>query len=123
MPWQSTETLLIALAAYCKRQEPTVSYHEAVLAMAKSLYANRLADSTQAILAQHNQKAIVIYKSVLENVRQTLVQLKFLKKAQVSGEYNLDDALAITAYQKAEKIDVTGLPDQKTLSRLFKPKK
>ena len=117
VPWQSTEVLAYSLAQYC-RKVPDLSFHQAMLAMLKSLKADRMASSSPVLVARRNDKAVLIYDTVLEQIRRKLVAQGFLGQMP-TGAFDDSTAEALLRFQKQAGIAQTGLPDQATLAKLL----
>jgi hypothetical protein len=116
--WQGTPIMAAWLAEYCAKQ-PKALFIDAVGALVNRLGADRLqAFSEPAGLP--GQPISLVYISTVHRVQERLAELEHFT-APASGAF--DDATrdALRAYQAANGLDPTGLPDQPTLALLLQP--
>ncbi|MEO0411721.1 MAG: peptidoglycan-binding domain-containing protein [Pseudomonadota bacterium] len=122
-PWQSTNLLAAALGRYCGNN-PTLAFHIAVSRLVMQLGDTRLL--TNSKLQVHSGKGkqsevqIAVYDAIIRRAQERLKGLGLLK-----GETNSDLSetmrKALVAFQKREKLEQSGLPDQATLLVLLAP--
>ncbi len=116
-PWQNTKLLALMLANYCTKK-PEEPFALAVRKMVLALRPTRLKRESKLVLARNGDKAIRIYRTVLEQI-QTRLRQRGLYKGSASGNYDAATRKAIVAFQKQQKLKASGLPDAATLLRLF----
>lgn len=117
VPWQSTDLLALAAAEACKR-DPKASFHTAVVSVSRSLYNGRLRGRSDRIVLGKPPQQVALYAAVIAQAQTRLVALKLLKE-KPTGKMSAATATALKAFQKANKLPETGLPDQITLYRLL----
>lgn len=120
VPWQSTESLVALVKQNCQ-QNPKERFFTVINSMIAFFSQEGLKESSPRIIAEAGGKKIAIYQATMREIQQKLVDKGYLKGAP-DGQFGPKTKTALEAYQKAEKLQVTGLPDQMTLWRLLGPK-
>ncbi len=115
--WESAEVLLRAIAQYCEKNRDK-KFYIAVAGLANSLKPDRLKTLSERVKAENGDRTVSVYREVLRRVQRALAERGFYF-GQIDGLYGPNTRLGIEAFQRAEKIAVTGLPDQVTLLRLL----
>lgn len=115
--WEGTEVLLRAIAQYCEKNRDK-KFYIAAAGLANTLKPDRLKTMSERIKAENGGHAVSVYREVLRRVQKALAERGFYF-GQIDGLYGPNTRLGIEAFQRAEKITVTGLPDQVTLLRLL----
>lgn len=115
-PWQDTQILTLGIASYCQKK-PETQVHLAVAQLAKSLEPSRIKGYEKLIIVRQGEKLSLIYPSVLKSVQAKLKAKKYDVKPD--GLYGKGTASALKAFQKSQKLEVTGLPDTMTIKRLM----
>ncbi len=116
-PWQSVELLVLKLQAFC-RANPESPFMDGMNQLALALYPDRLTEPSEIVSVQVGTQRGVLYKAVLDRIEAKLRELGHLAETP-EGDPALASVEAIRAFQTAEGIPVTGLPDQATLNALF----
>ena len=80
----------------------------------------RLRTPSERILAEAGGNKIYLYRDTMRNVQQKLVEQGFLTGG-ADGQYGPKTRAGLEAFQKAQQLEPTGLPDQNTLLRLLMP--
>lgn len=117
-PWESLETLIGYLAGYCKAN-PRVSLAQAVFTLLHALQPGRLTESDTPEQVARGEQRTIVYPSIVRRV-QSLLHDQGLYAGDASGQFDKATSDAVVAYQKREKLTVTGIPDQPTLHAMFR---
>ena len=122
VPWQSPDFLATALANYCA-QNPEQSFHNAVLLMAESLKPQRLESRSVMLNIEvgGGGQPLRLYQETFTQAMAVLGAAGYPVAMAPTDAFSEDARQALTAFQEAEGLPVTGLPDQPTLLRLFYP--
>lgn len=115
--WQSRGRLLALLGNFC-RKNPKKRFYLAVRALANTLKPNRIRSQSQLIEASAGQKKVRIYRATLGRVQRALARLGFYA-GKIDGRFGPNTRLGLEAFQQKEKLQLNGLPDQRTLIRLL----
>ncbi len=116
-PWQTVELVTAMLAAHCARatDQPFV---EATGALVGALTADRLTTLSPIVQARKGGTSVVLYAAILDDVRARLNRAGH-DPGSGSG-FDAAFAGALSDWQKANGVPVTGLPDQPTLNDLMR---
>lgn len=115
--WQSRGRLLALLGNFC-RKNPKKRFYLAVRALANTLKPNRIRSQSQLIEASAGKKKVRIYRATLRRVQRALARLGFYA-GKIDGRFGPNTRLGLEAFQQKEKLQLNGLPDQRTLIRLL----
>jgi hypothetical protein len=116
-PWQSTELLVLKLQAFC-RANPESPFMDGMNQLALALYPDRLTEPSEIVSVQVGAQRGLLYRAVLDRVEAKLRDLGHLAESP-EGDPAVASVEAIRAFQTAQGVPVTGLPDQATLNALF----
>ncbi len=116
-PWQSVGLVSMAVANVC-RQNPKASVLEAVQRVLQGVYPLRLTQASPMTEAKTDKATIRIYQAVLKQAQEKLKALGYYK-GKPDGKYGPGTRKALEAFQKDNKLQPTGLPDQATLLALM----
>ena len=116
-PWQTADTLANMLAHYCEdhRQE---NFGSAMGKLITILKADRLQAGSEKYLVENGEHSAAIYRETLRDVLQRLLADE-LYRGTADDDYNQRVTAALEAFQKANGLPVTGVPDQATLFRIY----
>ena len=117
IPWQSTQLLALLLERYC-RENPEEAFLRAVMRMNLTFEPFRMRDESKPVKIERDGKTVVVYAEVLRRAQERLNKLGQLADAP-DGAYGPNTAAALIAFQTANNIPVTGLPDVQTLYNLL----
>ena len=116
-PWQSTQALLGLVSRNCERN-PQAGVFQIVDSMMKFLQPKRLRAQSERVLAEAGDSKIYLYRETMRDVQQNLINQGFLS-GSADGQFGPKTKTALEAFQKAQQLEPTGLPDQNTLFRLL----
>ena len=117
-PWQSTDLLAALIGGYC-RARPDARLVAASNQLIAALHPNRLRSSSKRIKVSAGGKAVLIYEAILRRAQQMLAERGHFTGA-ADGRFGPATRKALEKFQTENKLAVTGLPDQRTLLRIFK---
>ena len=117
-PWQNIRSLTVALINHCDRNAD-MRFGEAVVRMTAALHADRITQKTELIAVEHDGKKHYIYKESVRRLQAKLTELG-MYTGDVNGEFNDATRQALKTFQSEhkDKIEPTGVPDQKTMFEL-----
>lgn len=116
--WQDELYILGNVRGYCARN-PGATMAEMVRAMVRSLGPGRLtAASPPVTIAAGGGWQIVLPAAIIARAQAALLR-RGLYQGLANGAADARFLAAVAAFQRAERLPVTGLPDQETLFRLF----
>ncbi len=116
-PWQRTDTLAAALASYCTKF-PREPFYAAVIRMERSLRPARLQEPSKTLELEHDGKPLLIYVAMLKRA-QTVLREAGHFKGESHGLFDSATQASLKAFQRAQSLKETGMPDQVTLYRLL----
>ncbi len=116
-PWQDTELLLAALANWC-RMNPDGNLHQGAFGLARDLHRNRLSLRSGIVAAGDGEHAVALYAAIVRRLEHRLARHGHLA-GEPDEHFDEQTSAALRAFQQAEGLPVTGLPDQLTLARLL----
>ncbi|MEM8800553.1 MAG: peptidoglycan-binding protein, partial [Pseudomonadota bacterium] len=118
LPWQSIDIFAAALSQVCEKQ-PEMPFYKAVGGLAQSFGKTRVSEfSKRLILGDESGVRSPIYEVVLKRVQAKLKEDGHYTST-VDGKFGPGTSGAIRKYQEANSLPVTGIPDQRTLVRMF----
>lgn len=116
--WRSRGRLLRSLGAYCKKN-PKTRFGRAVMGLVASLKTGRIRTRSGVIESRSGDKKARVYRETMRRAQRALARLGFYA-GKIDGRFGPNTRLGLEAFQQKEKIEVTGIPNQRTLSRLFR---
>jgi len=117
--WQGNGLLTAALEAYCK-QHTDQRFEIAVSGLINTLRPDRLTAQSEMVRISSGDTTLNIYHAVVVRIQEALAKRK-LYSGKADGRYSDDMRRSVEAFQKGEKLPVTGLPDSRTLLALLPP--
>ncbi len=116
-PWQNAGYLLELIGRNCQNN-PDERFIRVVHAYVQYLHNDRLRTRQEQIQAASGDNRILVYKSVLRDVQEALNDAGY-SAGTPDGLYGQGTRGALEAYQQANNLPVTGLPDSLTVERLL----
>lgn len=116
-PWQSLELILAKLARYCD-DNPGETFVAGLNLLAQALYDERLTAASPVVQARAGTQAVILYEAMLPRIHAAL-KTRGYKPGGEDGRFTEAMSGALRAFQKAEGLPTSGLPDQPTLNSLF----
>jgi hypothetical protein len=116
-PWQTTELMLTLLQNHCKAN-PEIKFLSAVNSLIKTLFPIRLNSNNNLVKIQVGSFEGYYYQEIILRAKQRLKKLGHLN-TDIKNKFSKADAIAFESYQKSIGLQITGIPDQKTLLSLF----
>lgn len=117
-PWQPIELATAQIAAACKQNE-TATVAAATASYVKYLRDDRLTEESGLIRLRGGDRAMFIYRAVLDDVRARL-EARGATITDPAGEFGNSFGQALTQYQRENNLAPTGLPDMRTLAKLLR---
>lgn len=117
-PWQPVELATAQITVACKQQEKA-TIAAVTASYVQYLKAGRLTENSPLIRLRAGDRAMFIYRVVLDDIRARL-EANGASITDPEGEYGNSFGKAVLAYQSANQLPETGLPDTRTLTRLFR---
>lgn len=117
VPWGNTPFYALLIAKHCKKY-PKEPFYVAVNKFVGSQVKTRLTKESVFVKLRNGKNETHIYKDVLKVVQQILKDENFYRGA-IDGEYGPGTKAAFEKFQKANKLAISGLPDQLTLYMLY----
>ena len=119
--WQNRRILLALLQAHCKKN-PDQRFYLAVRALTNALTPDRIRRQSRLIETEAGGKKVRIYRATLRRVQKALAR-RGLYAGRIDGRFGPNTRLGLEAFQQKEKLQLSGLPDQRTLFRLLTKKR
>lgn len=116
-PWQTTELMLSLLQHHCL-SNPESYFLSATNGLIKTLFPIRLDKENNLVKVQVGNGESYFYQEILMRAKARLKVLGLLEN-DTTPDFDRNDAIAFEKYQKSIGLEVTGMPDQKTLVSLF----
>ncbi len=116
-PYQSLGLLAAFMSSFCA-DNPDMPFYEALVRLTDELAPVRLTGTSEVLTLEHGGETVQIYRRVLERAQGALKE-RGLYDGGIDGAYGPGTRGALLAFQQAQDIRQTGLPDQITLLRLF----
>ena len=117
VPWESSALLSLVIDNHCQ-ENPDQFFFEVVQRIVEDLKTVRIVTPSPRIEAKVGNDTVVVYQEVLRRAQAELAK-RGIYRSSVDGLFGQDTREAIETFQVLEGLDVSGLPDQVTLSRLF----
>lgn len=117
LPWQQPE--VVADAAYSRcRARPDASLASAIAEVVGIFSQQRIQTAQDRVEIGEGQRKVRLYRETVRQMQEGLIRGGYLK-GKADGVYGPGTKAALEAFQKAQNIEVTSLPDQRTLVQLF----
>lgn len=117
--WESTDLFSRILDSHC-RDHPEDQFFSVVRSIVAEIRARRLTKESPLIPARNGKDVVVLYAETLRRAQVKLAKLG-LFDGEADGQFGQQTIRALKLFQSKNGIEATGLPDQVTLWRLFRP--
>ena len=117
-PRMNIDSLAESLEATCKGH-PDHQFGTAASAVLEALKPNRLREKPDVISATVGDRTVIVSRATMRAVQEALKERGYYGGA-VDGLFGPKTRVAIAVFQSDEKLTLTGLPDQDTISRLLR---
>lgn len=117
--WQSADLFARILDSHCEKH-PKDRFFTVVRAIVNQIAEHRLQVNSPLVPARNQQQGLLIYRETLRRVQKKLSAHGHYS-GEVDGQFGQKTRAALKAYQSEQSLNVSGLPDQATLWKLFKP--
>jgi hypothetical protein len=116
-PWQSTDLLAYLVVQFCEKS-PEAKLAEAAQWLVQTLSPQRLQSKSPLVDTKSGDKTVKIYRTILQRAQEELIKRGHLS-GTADGAYGPKTQAAFEAFQGANQLPKTGVPDQETLFKLF----
>ena len=117
--WESTDLFSRILDSHC-RDHPDDRFFSVVRSVVTEIRARRLKKDSPLIPVRNGNDVMVLYQETLRRAQAALAKLG-LYDGEADGQFSDQTERALALFQSKNGIKATGLPDQVTLWRLFRP--
>lgn len=118
-PWQSVDLMMRIMVSHCEKNG-----NDRVAGVANSMIRqfsqDRLLEASNLVPVRNDTQGLLIYSKVLERVQGRLAEER-LYKQEIGIGFNDATRVALSTFQRANNLPVTGIPDTATLWLLFHP--
>lgn len=97
---------------------PEAPLHAVLFQVVNALVPLRLEQAAPTVAMTVGGRTVLLAEPTVRQVQQALIQRGFLRQQRLDGQYTAAVRAALAAFQEAERLPVTGLPDPETLLRL-----
>ena len=116
--FESTELLTLIIENHCRKQ-PKDRLYTVVNSLLIKLQQDRLRSGSNLVQVKVGGRETILYKEVVRRMQQALNALgKY--QGQADGQFNPPTQKALSEFQRDQKLEGTGFPDQTTLWRLLR---
>lgn len=117
LPWQRPELIGFMVDRFCEANKQ-VNLVGALGLLVKSSMRDRIKSLPEVVTIGEGEAKIEMYKEVVRDIQERLIKGGHLK-GKADGAFGPGTRAALESFQKASRIDVTGMPDQRTLLLLY----
>lgn len=119
-PWQTTETLLGLTQSVCAQAPEGTRFMDAFFQVVRLITPSRVTKQSPLIALVHEGQSTLAYGAVIERIKTRLRDLGHGAGLTADAAFDPATAAAVSAFQTAQGLPATGLPDQRTLFQLFR---
>jgi hypothetical protein len=116
-PLAPPEVVANIVLQQCDRN-PDAAVVEVMVAVANELERQKLTSGRPVLSLEHDGRTVRIHQEIFRRTQGALKELGFYDGG-IDGAYGPQSRRALTRFQEARGIEVTGLPDDGTLMELF----
>ena len=117
--WESADLLARILDRHCE-ENPGDRFFTVIRTIVNQISEDRLQENSPLVPATNQQQGLLIYQETLRRVQEKLSAGGHYF-SEIDGQFGEKTRAALQAYQSEQGLNVTGLPDQATLWKLFRP--
>ena len=101
----------------CKNS-PEDTFLISIIKVLRFVNPTSLGSESKLIKVTVEEQSLYLYQSTVELIQKKLSDLKYLDVYK-AGDFNKQSISALRKFQKKNKLDITGFPDQNTLLKLL----
>jgi hypothetical protein len=116
-PLAPPEILANIVLQQCERN-PDAAVVEVMVAVADELSKQRLRSGRPVLELSHEGRTVRVHQEIFRRTQGALKELGFYE-GTLDGAYGPQSRRALTRFQEARGLEVSGLPDEQTLVELF----
>jgi len=116
--FESTELLALIIGRHCK-QNPDDRLFSVVNSILTGLHNKRIINRSALVNVTVADKETFLYTEVIRRMQQRLNK-RGLYKGEANGEFDQSLEESISSFQRSQKMNPTGFPDQSTLWKLLR---
>jgi len=116
-PLAPPEVIANIVLQQCQRN-PDAAVVEVMVAVAEELSKQRLRAGRPVLELNHDGRTVRVHQEIFRRTQNALKQLGFYDGG-IDGAYGPQSRRALTRFQEARGLEVSGLPDEPTLMELF----
>lgn len=117
--WESTDLFARILDSHCEKH-PDDRFFTVARAIVAQIADQRLQKNSPLIPVQRGEQGLLIYQETLRRVQEKLSGRGHYA-GEIDGQFGDQTRTALEAFQAEQGLAVSGLPDQATLWKLFRP--
>ena len=117
--WESADLFARILDSHCEKH-PDDGFVTVVRAIVTEIADDRLQENSPLISVRNGQQGLLIYQETLRRVQKELAR-RGQYQGGIDGQFGSQTRAALEAFQAEQGLAVSGLPDQVTLWKLFRP--
>ena len=117
--WESADLFARILDSHCEKH-PQDRLFTVFRAIVDQVMEDRLQMNSPLIPARNHEQGLLIYQETLRRVQEELSARGHFS-GEIDGQFRDSTRDALKAYQSEQGLDVSELPDQATLWKLFRP--
>jgi hypothetical protein len=118
LPWQPPGILAEFTLNVCRQNPDALVLQVANDLIRQVLIPERIKAAADRVKIGEGQEAVALYRETVRSMQQRLVDMGFLKGG-VDGSFGPGTKSGVEAFQKANGLPATGIPDMRTMLAMF----